>query len=441
MKINLLQKLRGSLFFKVSLLFSLSLVITIAVLMTIHRFLLLPGNFPVMHKNAVNYAGYIMNEIGDPPDIQKARKIAGSFYMHIRIETPMQKWASHEDMIDFEHLKLPIHDEAKGIFAGFTDDGLTVAIHRDNHHYLFVMHPRKEGFRYIVGVFVLTIITFATILIVAMYFIMRWLLKPVKVLREGVRQLSEGNIEHEMATRRTDELGQLVDSFNTMTRRIREMIRSREQLLLDVSHELRSPLTRIKVALEFLEESSTKKTIRDDIVEVGRMIAELLETERLNSRYGGLKRKKTNMLKLVQEVCAGFRDMKPGIKIISFPADIYLNVDPERIAVLLRNIFENSLRYSDSDGYPVEISLRQKSDESIIAIQDFGSGIPEQDLPHIFEPFYRVDKSRSKETGGYGLGMSLGKKIMEAHGGTIEITSRVKVGTTIFLKFKKHNNL
>lgn len=147
------------------------------------------------------------------------------------------------------------------------------------------------------------------------------------------------------------------------------------------------------------------------------------------------------MLKLVQEVCAGFRDMKPGIKIISFPADIYLNVDPERIAVLLRNIFENSLRYSDSDGYPVEISLRQKSDESIIAIQDFGSGIPEQDLPHIFEPFYRVDKSRSKETGGYGLGMSLGKKIMEAHGGTIEITSRVKVGTTIFLKFKKHNNL
>ncbi len=439
MKINLLQKLRSSLFFKVSLLFSLSLIVTVAVLLTIHRFLLLSGNFPVMHKNAVNYAGYIMGEIGNPADIQKAKKIADSLYMQIRIETPRQKWASHEDMIDFAHLKLPVYDEEKGIFAGFSDEGFTVAILKGNHRHLFIMQPRKEGFRYIVGAFVLAIISFTTILIIAMYFLMRWLLKPVKVLREGVRQLSEGNIEHEMATRRSDELGQLVDSFNTMTRRIREMIQGREQLLLDVSHELRSPLTRIKVALEFLEEGSTKKTIRDDIGEVGRMIAELLETERLKSRYGGLERKKTNMLKLVQEVCAGFRDMKPGIKIISFPADIYLNVDPERIAVLLRNIFENSLRYSDSDGYPVEISLRQKSDESIIAIQDFGSGIPEQDLPHIFEPFYRVDKSRSKETGGYGLGMSLGKKIMEAHGGTIEISSKLKVGTTVFLKFKKHN--
>ena len=145
------------------------------------------------------------------------------------------------------------------------------------------------------------------------------------------------------------------------------------------------------------------------------------------------------MLKLAQEVCAGFRDQKPGIKIISFPADIYLNVDPERIAVLLRNIIENALRYSEEDGYPIEISLRQKNDESIIAIQDFGSGIPEPDLPYIFEPFYRVDKSRSKETGGYGLGMSLSKKIMEAHGGAIEITSKLKVGTTVFLKFKKIN--
>jgi len=270
---------------------------------------------------------------------------------------------------------------------------------------------------------------------------MRWLLKPVKVLREGVRQLSEGNIDHEMSIKRIDELGQLVDSFNTMTRRIRGMIRSREQLLLDVSHELRSPLTRIKVAMEFLEEDDTKKTIRDDIDEVERMIAELLETERLNSRYGGLKLAETNMPQLIRDVCAGFAKQKPGIKIIAAPDDIVLNVDRQRITVLLRNIIENAMRYSDPNGYPVEISLRQKSDESIIEIQDFGSGIPEQDLPYIFEPFYRVDKSRSKETGGYGLGMSLSKKIMEAHGGTIEITSRLKVGTTVFLKFKKHNAL
>jgi signal transduction histidine kinase len=438
MRINLVQKLRNSLFLKVSLLFSLALLMTIAVLMTAHRFLLMPRRFPAMQKSAVHYARYIMNEIGNPPDIKKARQIADNLNMQIRIENSAQKWASHEDMIGFLNLNLPVFDQKKGIFAGFSDEGLTVAFQRDSSRCLLIMHPRKEGFRYIVGVFVLTIIAFATFLIVAMYFIMRWLLQPVKVLREGVRQLSEGNIDHEMSIKRSDELGQLVDSFNTMTRRIQEMIRSREQLLLDVSHELRSPLTRIKVALEFLKEDGTKKTIKDDIGEVERMIAELLETERLSSRYGGLKLTETDMPELVRQVCAGFLKQKPGIKIISNADDIVLNVDRQRIKVLLRNIIENAMRYSDPQGFPVEISMRQKSDESIIAIQDFGSGIPKQDLPYIFEPFYRVDKSRSKETGGYGLGMSLGKKIMEAHGGAIEITSRLKVGTTVFLKFKKH---
>jgi signal transduction histidine kinase len=81
--------------------------------------------------------------------------------------------------------------------------------------------------------------------------------------------------------------------------------------------------------------------------------------------------------------------------------------------------------------------MREKTDEIIIAVQDFGSGVPEQELPYIFEPFYRVDKSRSKKTGGYGLGMSLSKRIMESHEGTIDITSRLNVGTTVFLKFKK----
>jgi two-component system sensor histidine kinase ArlS len=85
----------------------------------------------------------------------------------------------------------------------------------------------------------------------------------------------------------------------------------------------------------------------------------------------------------------------------------------------------------------VEISLREKYNELIIDIQDFGKGIPEAELPFIFEPFYRIDKSRSQKTGGYGLGMSMSQKIMEAHGGTIDIASKPGTGTTVFLKFKK----
>ena len=90
------------------------------------------------------------------------------------------------------------------------------------------------------------------------------------------------------------------------------------------------------------------------------------------------------------------------------------------------------------NNHATPISLREKTDELTIEVQDFGQGIPENELPFVFEPFYRIDKSRSKKTGGYGLGMSMSKKIMEAHGGTIDITSKLNVGTTVYLKFKKN---
>jgi signal transduction histidine kinase len=150
-----------------------------------------------------------------------------------------------------------------------------------------------------------------------------------------------------------------------------------------------------------------------------------------------LKLEEVNLRDLVRDICAAYQDQKPGIKMVSFPGDVICKMDAKRMVILFRNLLDNALRYSNPLGYPVEISLREKADEIIISVQDFGQGIPEQELPFIFEPFYRVDKSRSKKTGGYGLGMSLIKRIMEAHGGTVEISSRPNVGTTVFLKFKK----
>jgi len=96
----------------------------------------------------------------------------------------------------------------------------------------------------------------------------------------------------------------------------------------------------------------------------------------VTDRIVGLELEETNILNLVREVCVEFHDRKPGIKLVSFPGDIFLNVDPKRIKILFRNILDNALRYCDPDGYPVEISLREKADEIIIAVQDFGSGIP-----------------------------------------------------------------
>lgn len=437
MKIPGLKKLRKRLFLKILLVFSLALFITITVLGIAQRFFFHPKRFPIMRKHMISHAQYILNDLGTPPDINKARELVKNLWFNIQFETPTQKWSSYKVPIDIQKLNLPVYDPDKKIYAGFSKHGFCVVIHRNNARYLLIMRPRREEFSYVAGMFLLFIIIFTTILITVMYFVMRWILKPIRTLGKGVKEISNGNIDYKMSTKRADELGQLIESFSTMTDQIRKMIKARDQLLLDVSHELRSPLTRIKLALEFMKEKDIQQNIRDDITEVETKITELLETERLNSRHGKLKLEKTNLLKLIEDICFDFQNQKPGVKLVSFPKNISLNLDSERIKILFRNILDNAIRHSDPKGYPVEISLREKPDEYTIAVQDFGKGIPEKDLPFIFEPFYRVDKSRSKKTGGYGLGMSLSKKIMEAHGGTIEIVSRSKVGTTVFLKFKK----
>jgi signal transduction histidine kinase len=170
------------------------------------------------------------------------------------------------------------------------------------------------------------------------------------------------------------------------------------------------------------------------------MITEILETERLNSDHGKLILTKTNVLELIKEVCRDLQNKHPGIKPASVPESVFLNIDSDRIKTVLKNVLENSLKYSKPESLPMEISINDKEKSLVIIIKDNGFGIAEEELPFIFEPFYRVDKSRSKETGGYGLGMSLCKKIMEAHGGSIEIKSELNAGTTVYLKFTRYIN-
>ena len=112
-------------------------------------------------------------------------------------------------------------------------------------------------------------------------------------------------------------------------------------------------------------------------------------------------------------------------------------MDSERIRIVFKNLLDNAFKYSRADSNPVEISIRADNDVTIVKIIDDGPGIPEEDIPQLFEPFYRVDRSRSKKTGGYGLGLSLSKKIMDAHGGKIEISNNEDRGVTVTLSFKK----
>jgi signal transduction histidine kinase len=214
------------------------------------------------------------------------------------------------------------------------------------------------------------------------------------------------------------------------------MLTARERLLLDVSHELRSPLTRINVALEDLHEGKSKDTIKADIREMEHMITEILESERLMNTRKYLNIQDVNMTQLLRKAISDFKDQVPPIIPSHIFEDVSCMADRELSLIVLKNLFSNALKYSGPDARAVDVSIFKDIDFVVIKIKDYGEGIPAEDLPHIFEPFYRVDKSRSRKTGGYGLGLNLCKTIMDSHGGKIEVKSDAhESGSEAILKF------
>jgi signal transduction histidine kinase len=212
------------------------------------------------------------------------------------------------------------------------------------------------------------------------------------------------------------------------------MIQARDQLLLDVSHELRSPLTRMKVALALMPADQNRNSLESDVIEMEIMISEMLELERLRNPHG-LSRQNQDLVPILREVAQRFGRRSPGVRLSAHPEMILMKIDGERVRVVLRNLLENAFKYSLPDSQPVGVSATQNKEAVVIRVTDDGQGIPESQIAHIFEPFFRVDPSRSKKTGGYGLGLSISKRITEAHGGTITAENNRERGAVFILTF------
>ncbi len=268
------------------------------------------------------------------------------------------------------------------------------------------------------------------------FFFLRRMFSPLRWLMMGVQEIAEGNLDFQFPTHKHHhgEIGYLTENFNLMVQRVKEMVHSKDQLLLDVSHELRSPLTRLKVALEMTPDSEMKDSMLQDAAEMETMLTEILETQRLRNGNGKLSLEEVDLSELAGELAPKYKNRKPGLRLV-FHGSLKVQADRNRIKTVFQNLVENGLKYSDKQKKPVEIAGEKKEGRVFITVRDFGVGIPPQDQEKIFEPFYRVDKSRTKETGGYGLGLSLCREIMIAHGGEITIQSQPGQGTVFSLAF------
>ena len=345
------------------------------------------------------------------PDEKRAKEIADRLGLEMRYEGPGGTWETAPGLPHLSEVKesrwrydLTIAPAPQGgTYLFFWELGRRMR--RAHSHLLWVLHA-----------------VMAMIVLLA-YLVLRRSLRPLRALREGVARLSEGELDVNVPSRTRDEFGALAEAFNQMVRRISEMLRARDQLLLDVSHELRSPLTRVKVALALLPEGDKRRRIEADVAEMEAMIAELLELERLRGGQG-LRRERLDLVALLRQVAEGFEDRLPGVRFAAATPEIWAEVDGEKIRVVLRNLLENAFKYSLADSRPVEVVVKADGEAVIVRVTDDGPGLPAEDLHNLFEPFFRVDRSRSKKSGGYGLGLSICKRIVEAHGGRIEAANR-----------------
>lgn len=261
---------------------------------------------------------------------------------------------------------------------------------------------------------------------VALWFLQRQLL-PLTWLHAGVEAVARGDFGSRVPVVRDDEIGEVAGAFNTMAERVGEMIEARERLLADVSHELRSPLARMKVALELTEPSDKRDSIARDLREMENLIAALLEREVLRGHPGGPVGGAIDLVAVVTDAVEGVAQRSPGVRFAP-GAPIEIVADRTLAKALLHNLLDNALKFSRPDSAPVEVSLEAAGDSVVLRVADDGIGIPAGREEDLLEPFVKLDPARGHHS-GYGLGLDLCRRIVELHGGTIELRRRSPRGT------------
>jgi len=453
------KRRRGSLFFKLMAVMAVTVVLTLCLLAFFFRSWWNPGVRESTRTNLRQYAELLTKEIGTPPDHDKATALSDKLKLGIAIRNPEGQWwfsprvpeTVRERILQREQGLAPpppgrIHfgNRTEGA-PSYSNPPESAYVHWRKGRMLAVI-PAADGSTFVYGSrrkqpwegspleWMLLFGGMAGLWFLAWLFLRRQL-QPVRDLARGVHAVESGNLDARIPERGSNELADLAVSFNTMTRSLKERLRARDQLLLDVSHELRSPLTRMRVALEMAEPGSAVDSLQEEVEALGKMVSEILETERLNSDAGSLNREPTNLRELLTEKVARFESQAPGLFLEAGDAHDLpdVPVDTERMRLVLRNLLENAFKHGRHATVPVTVSLRREEDKAVIEIRNGGEVVPEEEQRLIFEPFYRTDRSRSA-TSGYGLGLPLCKRIVEAHGGSISFRSNPSEGTTVTVR-------
>ncbi|MCR4706326.1 MAG: HAMP domain-containing histidine kinase [Clostridiales bacterium] len=266
--------------------------------------------------------------------------------------------------------------------------------------------------------------------------------RPVGALSEGIERMGRGDYGTPVHVRGRGEMANLAAAFNDMSEKVRSLDETRSQFVANASHELKTPLATIKILVESMlyeedmEEETRKEFLGDINREIDRLssvVGDLLTLARIDSRKLTLTREPMSLSDVAEETAQSLRPLaeKQGI-ILTVEAEdpCLLEGDANRLRQVCYNLISNAVKYTPEGG-EVRIALQRSGRDVVLIVKDTGIGIAEEDLPHIFERFYRADKARSRvgETGGTGLGLSIVRQIVRLHGGTVTVRSQLGEGT------------
>jgi signal transduction histidine kinase len=273
---------------------------------------------------------------------------------------------------------------------------------------------------------------FTIISMVGLNFFIQRYLYPVQLIKERVFALEDGDLESEIPILGDDELASLSRAVNKMINNIRYLLNQKQQLLLDVSHELRTPLAHMQLLIEMLPEHKNIDRLKNEVSLLEGMISNMLLSDRLSTPYQDLDISSIKLSRIIDKTMAMFPNRDEIVENIGDIPSIKLHVDEVKITLAIRNLIDNAQKYAFS-GDKIQVSFTVDSDNLVINIKDFGPGISAENIEKLTTPFYRIIKEGEYKRPGFGLGLTICKKIIESHKGTLSISSEIGNGSTFSL--------
>jgi signal transduction histidine kinase len=293
----------------------------------------------------------------------------------------------------------------------------------DGKYWFFLIAHGRPGFSF----FLPQYLWIVGAMVLLSYLLALHLTSPLRKLQKAVERFGKGDLGARVGSKRRDEVGRLARTFDQMADRLQTLLAAERRLLLDISHELRSPLARLSVAAELARSNeqeareSALQRIEKEAERLNSLVGELLQVTRAEGDPSSLRVEPVRVDELLTDLvedCSVEAEARGCRLELKGAPPVVVRGDPELMRRAVENVVRNAIRHSPQDA-PVEVALENGAPGARIRIRDYGPGVPEEHLSHIFDPFYRVESDRNRASGGVGLGLAIARRAVELHKGRI----------------------